>query len=89
MEIYNNETHFNLKELSEQTGLTYKTVSIKLKRRNIATVFIKDKKKYYHNSVIKILKGKLKNYKIVYEKIYIETTYHIYESKMNYIDVLE
>ena len=88
MEIYNNETHFNLKELSEQTGLTYKAVSIKLKRRNIATVFIKDKKKYYHNSVIKILKGKLKTYKTIYEKIYIKETYHIFESKMNHLNEL-
>ena len=88
MIVHNNETHYNLKELSELTGLTYKAVSIKLKRRNIATVFIKDKKKYYHNSVIKILKGKLKTYKTVYEKIYIKETYHIYESKMNYIQDL-
>lgn len=84
MEIYNNETHFTLKELSEQTGLSYKAVGIKLKRRGIATVFIKDKKKYYHNSVVKTLKGKLKTYKTVYEKIYITKTFHIYESKMNY-----
>ena len=88
MELYNNETHYDLQELSQLTGLTYKAVSIKLKRRNIATVFVKDKKKYYHNSVIKILKGKLKTYKTVYEKIYITETYHIYESKMNYISDL-
>lgn len=88
MELYNNETHYDLQELSQLTGLTYKSVSIKLKRRNIATVFVKDKKKYYHNSVIKTLKGKLKNYKTVYEKIYITQTYHIYESKMNYISDL-
>ena len=84
MELYNNETHYDLQELSQLTGLTYKAVSIKLKRRNIATVFVKDKKKYYHNSVIKTLKEKLKTYKTVYEKIYITQTYHIYESKMNY-----
>ena len=88
MELYNNETHYDLQELSQLTGLTYKAVSIKLKRRNIATVFVKDKKKYYHNSAIKTLKGKLKNYKTVYEKIYITQTYHIYESKMNYISDL-
>ena len=88
MELYNNETHYDLQELSQLTGLTYKAVSIKLKRRNIATVFVKDKKKYYHNSVIKTLKGKLKNYKTVYENIYITQTYHIYESKINYISDL-
>ena len=88
MELYNNETHYDLQELSQLTGLTYKSVSIKLKRRNIATVFVKDKKKYYHNSVIKILKEKLKTYKIFYEKIYTTETYHIYESKMNYLNEL-
>jgi arabinogalactan endo-1,4-beta-galactosidase len=80
----NEENFYTLNELSEQTNLCYKAVSVKLKRRNINFDFIKDKKKYYHSSAIEILKGKLKTYKTIYEKIYITETYHIYESKINY-----
>ena len=84
MIIANGEKFYTLDELSKLTNLTYKAVSVKLKRRNIPFDFIKDKKKYYHGSAIEILKGKLKTYKTIYEKIYIKETYHIYESKMNY-----
>ena len=80
----NGNCFYSIKELSEQTNLGYKSVSVKLKRRNISFDFIQDKKKYYHSSAIEILKGKLKTYKIVYEKIYITTTYNIYPSKINY-----
>ena len=84
MIIANGENFYTLDELSKLTNLCYKAVSVKLKRRNIPFDFIKDKKKYYHGSAIEILKGKLKTYKTIYEKIYIKETYHIYESKMNY-----
>jgi len=84
----NDQNFYTIRELSEQTNLCYKSVSIKLKRRNISTDFVKDKKKYYHSSAIEILKGKLSTHKTIYEKIYITETYHIYESKMNYDDTI-
>jgi hypothetical protein len=84
----NEENFYTLKELSEQTDLCYKSVCIKLKRRNISADFIKDKKNYYHSSAVEILKGKLLTYKTIYEKIYIKETYHIYPSKMNYDDTI-
>jgi hypothetical protein len=84
----NEQDFYNLKELSEKTNLSYKSVSIKLKRRLIDFDFIHDRKKHYHSSCIDMLNCKLKTYKTVYEKIYITTTYHIYPSKMNYINDL-
>ena len=48
----NEENFYTLKELSEQTNLSYKSVSVKLKRRNIPFDFIKDKKYYYHSSCL-------------------------------------
>jgi hypothetical protein len=88
MIITNDQNFYTIRELSELTDLCYKSVCIKLKRRNISADFIKDKKNYYHSSAVEILKGKLLTYKTIYEKIYIKETYHIYPSKMNYDDTI-
>jgi hypothetical protein len=75
---------YDLEELSKLSGISYKAVHIKLKRRNIKADFKIDRKSYFHESAVKILKEKLKNYKTIYEKIYITQTFFIKESKLNY-----
>lgn len=88
MIVRNEQDFFSIKELSEKTNLKYKSVHVKLTRRKIKADFAVGRTLYYHYSAVDILKGKHLNHKMVYEKIYITNTYHIYESKMNYLTEL-
>lgn len=72
--------YYNLDQISEILGVSYKTARRRIYRNNIPKVKTKNKRALYSENCIELIGNK----EIAYYPIKTTIIYHIYESKMNY-----